>query len=223
MTHLIAYHELSLDALAELANDAAEQAETQANKAVRSAIVAGEALLAAKAAMSHGEWLPWLKSQWNYSQQWASSLMQAANYARGRNLDDFTSVKSIMRAIADERAEQSAPEPSQEASPVAGEAVAERGVPEPQQSLTDDCSRPPAAVASESAHSDHQPTARRSREPRDSPAPRLIEDEPFHLAERLDADRVAILAMAGDYLTARHGKHFVALLRKIVMELEGST
>lgn len=209
MTHLIAYHELSLDALAELANDAAEQAETQANKAVRSAIVAGEALLAAKAAMSHGEWLPWLKSQWNYSQQWASSLMQAANYARGRNLDDFTSVKSIMRAIADERAEQSAPEPSQEASPVAGEAVAERGVPEPQQSLTDDCSRPPAAVAC------------RPREPRQADAPGLTDEQEFHLGERLDADREAILAMAGDYLTARQGKHFVALLKKLVIELEG--
>lgn len=209
MTHLIAYHELSLAALAELANDAAEQAEAQANKAVRSAIVAGEALLAAKAAMSHGEWLPWLKSQWNYSQQWASSLMQAANYARGRNLDDFTSVKSIMRAIADERTEQSAKEPSQEASPVAGEAVAERGVPDPQQSLTDDCSRPPAAVA------------RRQREPRQADAPRLTDEQEFHLGERLDADREAILAMAGDYLAARQGKHFVALLKKLVIELEG--
>lgn len=210
MTHLIAYHELSLDALAELANDAAEQAETQANKAVRSAIVAGEALLAAKAAMSHGEWLPWLKSQWNYSQQWASSLMQAANYARGRNLDDFTSVKSIMRAIADERTEQSASESLiSEASPVAGEAVAERGVPEPQQSLTNDCSRPPAAVAS------------RPREPRQADAPRLTDEQEFHLGERLDADREAILAMAGDYLAARQGKHFVALLKKLVIELEG--
>jgi len=206
----IAYHELSLDALAELANDAAEQAEAQANRAVRSAIVAGEALMAAKAALPHGHWLPWLEASWNYSQQWASSLMRAADYARGRNLEDFTSVKSIMRAIADERSEQSASESRAiESSPDAGEAVVEQGVPAPHRSLTDDRSRQPASGP------------KPPREPRKADAPRLSGDEPFILGERLDADRETILSMAGDYMAARKLTHFVVLLRKVASDLEG--
>lgn len=209
----IEYGGMSTEALIELANDAACQVESHGRKTVQSAMIAGRSLLEMKQRVEHGEWAAFLKAHWLYSVRHAQTYMRLAKSADSALLESAGSVSEALLLLADRSGSESpddVPEPSQEASPVAGEAVAERGVPEPQQSLTDDCSRPPAAVA------------RRPREPRQADAPRLTDEQEFHLGERLDADREAILAMAGDYLAARQGKHFVALLKKLVIELGGA-
>lgn len=203
MNKLISYADMQPDALAEIANDAAEQAEKHGRKSVQFAIVAGQSLAAAKQKIPHGEWLAWLKTNWNYTQQWGSRLIQVANYAHGRNLEDFASVKQVLREIGEESAER---------EPKAAE-LAEK----------------PDAIEITASEPQEQPEPRhpsvsvkKPREPKEAPAERLAESEPFALGERLDADRADILAMSGDYLIAKKLNHFCAMLRKVASDLEGT-
>jgi len=100
VTKDISFEGMALDALAEMANLAGEQVETHAKTAVTIAIRAGKALVAAKAQVPHGEWLGWLKANWNYSQQMACNYMQIANYKRASNLEDANSVREALRIVA---------------------------------------------------------------------------------------------------------------------------
>ena len=93
---------MPLDTLAELANDAAEQVETNAQKTVLMAIAAGQALTVAKSQVPHGEWLAWLGKNFNYSQQYASRYMSLSNYARERNLKEASSIREALRMVAND-------------------------------------------------------------------------------------------------------------------------
>lgn len=203
LNKIIPYADMQPDALAEIANDAAEQAEKHGRKSVQSAIVAGEALAAARQQIPHGEWLAWLKINWNYTQQWGSRLIQVANYAHGRNLEDFASVKQVLREIGEESAEREPKAAEHAEKPDAIEITASdpQSPPEPRQ--------PSVSV-------------KKPRDPKEAPAERLSESEPFSLGERLDSDRAEILAMSGDYLIAKKLSHFVVMLRKVASDLEGS-
>lgn len=86
----------------EKANLAAETAEKGKGLYVLGVVTAGNELLAAKAAIPHGEWSHWLKQHWNYSQQTASEYMRAANYGRARNLEHVTSLRELMQVMAED-------------------------------------------------------------------------------------------------------------------------
>ena len=104
-----------LPTLAEMANEAAAACEQSARRTVQQAAVCGRALLAAREQIPHGEWMGWVRSNFDYDHSLATRYMQVANYAASHNLDDATSVESVLRLIADERAAAAArlnPEPA---------------------------------------------------------------------------------------------------------------
>ena len=106
---------LSLPTLAEMANEAAAACEQSARRTVQQAATCGRALLAAKEQIPHGEWMGWVRANFDYDHGQATRYMQVANYAQAHNLDDATSVGSVLRLIADERAAERAaanPEPA---------------------------------------------------------------------------------------------------------------
>ena len=106
---------LSLPTLADLANEAAAACEQSARRTVQQAATCGRALLAAKEQIPHGEWMGWVRANFDYDHGQATRYMQVANYAQAHNLDDATSVESVLRLIADERAAAAArlnPEPA---------------------------------------------------------------------------------------------------------------
>jgi hypothetical protein len=70
--------------------------------AVAHAMRAGRALTAAKTQVPHGEWLAWLKTHWNYSQQTASRYITIANYSSMSNLSAAEDINHALRIIADD-------------------------------------------------------------------------------------------------------------------------
>lgn len=88
------------ETLAELANDAGERAQNVAKQAVQHAILAGNALNAAKSQIPHGEWMAWLKVHWNYSQDWANKLMRlASNSDSTLNLDQAETISEALELV----------------------------------------------------------------------------------------------------------------------------
>lgn len=68
----------TLTELAEAANESHQRCEQAARTAVEHAIRAGEALAAAKAAVPHGGWSDWLKTNIRFSQRSAQLYMKVA-------------------------------------------------------------------------------------------------------------------------------------------------
>lgn len=71
----------SLEQLAETANREFGLATSALEASVAHAILAGEALIAAKRVVPYGEWMAWLDANWQYTAVWAGSLMRLAAYA----------------------------------------------------------------------------------------------------------------------------------------------
>lgn len=100
---------LSLEALALVANESAEEAANALAKTVEHAMRCGRALNAAKSRMEHGNWLPWLKTNFDRSVDTAALWMKlAANSERVRNLEEAPSIRAALRLIAADDAEATA-------------------------------------------------------------------------------------------------------------------
>ena len=106
-TQIIDLSKLELATLAEMANDAAEQAENNAKATVQRAMDAGRFLNAAKEQCEYGTWLPWLGANWNYKHATASAYMQIANFQHAGNLKDAKSIREALRMIGEEKEDQS--------------------------------------------------------------------------------------------------------------------
>lgn len=104
---MIDLSKLELATLAEMANDAAEQAENNAKATVQRAMDAGRFLLAAKEQCEYGTWLVWLGANWNYKHATASAYMQIANFQHAGNLKDAKSIREALRMIGEEKEDQS--------------------------------------------------------------------------------------------------------------------
>lgn len=133
MTDVIRFESLEVEALAEIANEAAEQVESFARKAVEHAERCGRALIAIREKLPHGEWGKWLGRNFDYSQEHARRYMTiAANSTRVLNLKDATSIREALRMIADDagtpKREQKALENVVAVRDVASEVAAECGV-----------------------------------------------------------------------------------------------
>lgn len=203
MSKLIPYDSMQPEQLLEMANDAAEQVERRGRETVQHAIVAGRSLLEAKRQTPHGEWMAFLKSHWNRSVRHANNYMQIANSQHAANLEQAGSIRAALALIASE----SDPEPDTTPDPPEKPDAIEITASEPQEQPEP---RQPSV------------SVKKPREPKEAPAERLAESEPFALGERLDADRADILAMSGDYLIAKKLSHFVVMLRKVASDLEGT-
>jgi hypothetical protein len=105
-TQMIDLSKLELATLAEMANDAAEQAENNAKATVQRAMDAGRFLNAAKEQCEYGTWLSWLGANWNYKHATASAYMQIANFQHAGNLKDAKSIREALRMIGEEKEDQ---------------------------------------------------------------------------------------------------------------------
>lgn len=108
MTSAIILTDLSLDVLAEMANEAGSQVEGFARKTVESADRAGRYLLAAKEQVGHGKWSSWLRANWMWSQRSAQQYMLIAesNAQNSALLKDANSVSEALKLISCESAEK---------------------------------------------------------------------------------------------------------------------
>ena len=109
---------MPLKTLAEMANEAAEACRDSARRTVQQAATCGRALLAAKEQCEHGQWMHWLRQNFDYDTSTARRYMDVAKCASVHNLADHDSVASVLRVLADERAaEREAAQPVQESEP----------------------------------------------------------------------------------------------------------
>jgi phage N-6-adenine-methyltransferase len=76
---IVNYEQLSLEELANHANIQHKAADESAKTAFAHRIAAGEALIAAKGRLKHGEWLPWLELNFLGDERTAQLYMKAAN------------------------------------------------------------------------------------------------------------------------------------------------
>lgn len=208
MSDLISFEGMALEHLAEAANSAAEQVENSARSMVQHADRSGRALLAAKAQLEHGDWLPWLGANFDQSISLANKYMAiASNSERIPNLKEAPSITQAMRMITEAREEQ---------TPKRAGVVVTKPAADPAESknVIDVESKPVTPRETKSAGN-----PRSGSTPRDS-KPSAPE---FDLGSSLDEHRSAILDMAGDYAAAKQTKHFIVMLRKVAADLEVAT
>jgi hypothetical protein len=178
------------ESLAELANDAAKQAEHRAKTTAEAALLAGQALAAAKEQIEHGSWESWLSENWNYHQSLARRYMQIAKRYSGSVLEN-RSVRSLLAEMS---------EPSDDTD-------------QPKASSVETYDAPIEVTAREPEKPEKQPSVK-VRDPK----PKKPVGE-FILTDRLDADREKILDLAGEYLEHKKLQNFVSLLKGLLQEL----
>ena len=92
---------LPLDTLAEMANEAAELAERDMVSAVGRAWDCGRYLLAAKAQVPHGQWMHWVRVNFDRELRTASRYMQLAGAFTSRAaIAEAASIRQAMRMIS---------------------------------------------------------------------------------------------------------------------------
>jgi hypothetical protein len=70
-----------------------------ATSAIRSGQIAGKCLTIVKQQLPHGQWLTWLKENWQHDPRWAQKLMKLANTNCSSYLEDATSLSHAFRLM----------------------------------------------------------------------------------------------------------------------------
>lgn len=83
---------------ARVANEEHRLAREAFGSTLQHAIAAGEALMAAKAQLPHGQWLPWLVANFEGSERTAQAYMRVA--ANPQTSADFDSIQKALGAVA---------------------------------------------------------------------------------------------------------------------------
>jgi hypothetical protein len=110
MNKLIDLNTLETETLTEMANDAAALVEKNAKATVIHALMSGRSLAEIKSRTPHGEWMAWLKTNFNYSSETARQYIElASNSKRAWNLEQATSIRHALRIIAEEKAADDPP------------------------------------------------------------------------------------------------------------------
>jgi predicted nucleic acid-binding protein len=115
----------SITSLADLATQANENhqlAESTAGSALEYARKSGAALMEAKALLPHGEWLPWVESNFKGSRRAAQKYMQLSSNAHSYAHLEPASMSEALRVIVGEDEEE---EPEEEIPAAFEEALAE--------------------------------------------------------------------------------------------------
>lgn len=95
------------ETLAEMANEAAELAQSSMQTAILRAVDCGRYLQAAKAQIPHGQWRAWLGVNFDREARTATRYMQLAVAFDGGNprLTSETSIRQALRIIAEDKAD----------------------------------------------------------------------------------------------------------------------
>ena len=127
------------ETLAEMANEAAELAQSSMQTAILRAADCGRYLLAAKAQIPHGQWRAWLGVNFDREARTATRYMQLAVAFDGGNprLTSETSIRQALRIISEDKADDAIeiqPIPVSEPEPELAEIVDEsEDIDEPEQ------------------------------------------------------------------------------------------
>ncbi len=193
---------MPLVTLAEMANEAAEACEQSARRTVEQAATCGRALLAAKEQCEHGQWMHWLRQNFDYDTSTARRYMDVAKYANVHNLADHDSVSSVLRVLADERAaEREAAQPVQESEPEP-EPVAEHWTPPADMPPEE----PPAAPQTIVDHAATREPQRQQSEPQQAAqSPEPIEPEIVRETSVLVFQRRQMLRVVRIYILTPEG------------------
>jgi hypothetical protein len=92
---------LTTETLASMAAEKAALVEQHGRKTVQAAIDCGRYLTEIKSRLAHGEWLPWLEENWQWSQRTAANFMRLANQQSTANLEEAKDVKDALRIIGE--------------------------------------------------------------------------------------------------------------------------
>ena len=193
---------IPLVTLAEMANEAAEACRDSARRTVQQAATCGRALLAAKEQCEHGQWMHWLRQNFDYDTSTARRSMDVAKCASVHNLADHDSVASVLRVLADERAaEREAAQPVQEPEPKP-EPVAEHWTP-PADMPPDEPPAGPQTIVDHAAT--REPQRQQSEPQKATQKPEPIEPEivretsvlVFHRRQMLRVGRLYLLTPEG--------------------------
>jgi hypothetical protein len=182
----------SLEELAATANRYIAEAEQAMQSGAESARQAGLALLAAKAQLKHGQWLPWLAKHFNRSADTAQVCMRLAKTENSRYLESAQSVDSALKAIR-------GPRPKRQPQPDVPAPTPEPG---PQSTMSAPPQPPadqprPAAKCAESANLDGADQSATPAPPPDQYVPAAGDEAQ---ARRNDALMLDILAFFTDEL-----------------------
>jgi hypothetical protein len=105
-----------LDELAVEIRHDIEAADHHWQSAVKHAIRAGEGLIAAKALVKHGEWLPWLAANFRgFSERSASNYMRLARNSNA--VADLPSIRQAVALLTEPKPEPELPEPEPDLPP----------------------------------------------------------------------------------------------------------
>jgi len=191
--------ELPPETLVEIANESAELAEQNLREAVKHALRAGRALVAAKVQLPHGKWMAWLRTNFDRDIGTAARYMRLAdNWHSAPNIQQAESIRQALRLIAEDR---------QQAEPieVMAEPVAEPRAPDPVE--PEDIDEPEIepqerpTIRKVSAEARKVPEGKRPKTPEVAP---VLVDEPddmvlwYRVGESFavaDADDVAVAAL----------------------------
>lgn len=92
---------LPTETLAAMAAEKAKLVEQHGRKTVQAAIDCGRYLIEIKSRLGHGEWLPWLEENWQYSRVWATQFMRLANDNGTYHLENASSINEALRMIGE--------------------------------------------------------------------------------------------------------------------------
>ena len=93
------YDGMELPELASLANQFHIKVEDAGRSMLKYAWSAGQALLAAKARVKHGDWLPWLSANFQGSERTAQLYLKIANTQSAADLDATQSIAGALKAL----------------------------------------------------------------------------------------------------------------------------
>ena len=188
--------------LAEMANEAAELAQSSMQTAILRAADCGRYLLAAKAQIPHGQWRAWLGTNFDREARTATRYMQLAVAFDGGNprLTSETSIRQALRIISEDKADDAIeiqPIPVSEPDPELAEIVDEpQDIEEPEQEPQE---RP--TIRKVTAESRKVPESQKPKTPEITPV-LVDDDDEMVLYHRVgesyrvaDADDVAVAAL----------------------------
>ncbi len=107
MTEVTRAAVVELERLGVTIRDHHERTQAAFGAAVQEAILCGKALTAAKAKVKHGEWLPWLKANVEFTSQTASGYMRLAEHAA--QIEGAPSISVALKQLAAPRSEGAEP------------------------------------------------------------------------------------------------------------------
>jgi hypothetical protein len=210
--------DVPLEALIVMANEAADLAHKHMVSAAESAWDSGKCLLAAKSQIPHGQWMAWVRANFDRDIRTAIRYMDLASSIPDRSrLAGIGSVRQALRLIHSDQAEAPEPEPAEELQEIESEPEPVEREPQERPSV-----RKVSAESRKVSESDRESTPEVTPQLVEEPEPEApVGDDEVVLYLRTGQGYV--VADADDVAVAALQLHdWVSLIRMAVMSVPGT-